>query len=155
VLVSDSKANRGYSMKNHGPQLLFCLLILAAAITLACGSSASRTLQSVSVSPPSADAQDFPNGQVTFTATGYYSKSPSQVSPLTATWGACYQQAATTAITVSSSGVAQCMPGASGTYTVWAFDTKPTAPGTANCNAETECGGGCGRVTGTAQLTCP
>jgi hypothetical protein len=142
-------------MKNHGPQILFCLLVLAAAITLACGSSSTRTLQSVSISPPAADAQDFPNGEVTFIATGYYNRSPSKVVPLTATWGACYQQAPTTAITVSASGVAQCMPGASGTYTVWAFDAIPTPSGSANCNAETACGGGCGRVTATAQLTCP
>lgn len=142
-------------MRKLGPQLLFCSLLAAAAIMIACGSSSTRMLQSVSVSPATADAQDYPDGQVPFAATGFYNKSPQQVSPLTATWGACSQQAPTTAVSVSSSGVAQCTAGASGTYTVWAFDTNPTAPGTANCTAMTACGGGCGRVTGTAQLTCP
>ena len=145
-------------MKKYGPQLLFGLLVAAAAVTIACGSSTSstRTLQSVTLSPATADAQDYPNGQVPFAATGFYNKSPQKVSPLTATWGACYQQAATSAVTVSASGVAQCKAGASGTYTVWAFDTNPTPPGYGTCIAFTACGGGgCTRVTGTAQLTCP
>jgi hypothetical protein len=146
-----SEAKGDCSMKNHVAQLLFCLLV-AAAITLACGSSTSRTLQSVAVTPATATAQ---SGQFQFTATGYYNRSPAQVTPLTATWGACLQQTPTTDVTVSTAGLAQCTSGASGTYTIWAFDTNPLAPGTANCNAMTACGGGCGRVTGTAQLTCP
>ncbi len=61
-------------MKNSGALFLF-LLVLAAAITLACGSSPSpdRLLQSVTVAPATAAAQDYPNGQVQFTATGFYS----------------------------------------------------------------------------------
>jgi hypothetical protein len=144
-------------MKRHGSQLLFCLLVAAAAITLACGSSStpSRSLQSVTLSPATADAQDYPDGQVPFAATGFYNLSPTKVSPLTATWGVCQQQTPTTAVSVSGSGVAQCGVSASGTYTIWAFGTTPVAPGTVNCTAMTACGGGCGRVTGTAQLTCP
>jgi hypothetical protein len=137
-------------MKSHAPQLLFCLLV-AASIMLACGST-SRTLQSVAVTPATATAQ---NGQFQFTATGYYNTSPAQITPLTATWGACSQQAITSDVTVSSTGLAQCTASASGTYTVWAYDTSPAKPGTANCNSRTACGAGCGLVTGTAQLTCP
>jgi hypothetical protein len=148
----DSQPKGEIPMKRHGVQLLFCLLVAVAAITLACGSSQSRTLKSVAVTPATATAQ---NGEFQFTATGYYNTSPTQVSPLTATWGACQQQTPTNAVSVSASGVAQCTAGASGTYTVWAFGTNPATPGTANCNAMTACGGGCGRVTGTAQLTCP
>jgi hypothetical protein len=140
-------------MKKYGPQLLFGLLVAAAVITIACGSSTStRTLQSVAVTPATATAQ---NGLFQFSATGFYNESPQKVSPLTATWGACLQQAATTDVTVSTTGLAQCTPSASGTYTIWAFDTNPLKPGYGTCTAITACGGGCNRVTGTAQLTCP
>jgi hypothetical protein len=136
-------------MRNFGPQFFFFLLLVAAAITLACGSSSpsTRQLQTVTISPASAD------GQAQFSATGDYTKPPSPVSPLTVTWGACYQNVPTTEVTVSSAGFAQCAAGAStGTYTVWAYGSNAQG---AVCNAITACGGGCGRVTGTAQLTCP
>jgi hypothetical protein len=157
TVVLDSQGNGGIPMKNRGPHLLFCLLVFAAAMTLACGSSSTpfRTLQSVTISPATADAQDYPDGQVPFAATGFYNLSPTKVVPLTATWGACMQQTPTTAVSVSASGAAQCATGASGTYTVWAFDTVPPAPGTASCNVVNACGGGCERVTGTAELICP
>lgn len=58
--------------------LFFSLLILAAAITLACASSlqplSQHLLESVSVSPATADAKDYPDGQVPFTATGYFNR---------------------------------------------------------------------------------
>lgn len=109
-------------------------------------------LQTVSVNPATADAHDFSNGQVHFTATGYYNTNPSTVTPITATWGACYQDQPTADVTLSANGMAQCSASASGTYLVWAF-----APDGAHftCNAVNACGGGCGRVTGTALLTCP
>jgi hypothetical protein len=54
-------------------------LLIAAALT-SCGSSsnadAGRVLLSISVSPQTADALNFPNGQVVFTATGTFSKAP-------------------------------------------------------------------------------
>jgi hypothetical protein len=139
-------------MKSHGPQLSFLLLMLAAAITLACGSSHTRMLQSVTISPTTADAQDYPNGQVPFTATAIYNTSPNQVTPFDAIWGACFQDGVTTAVSVSTTGVAQCAASASGNYTIWAFGVNK---GDAVCNVVNACGGGCGRVTGTAQLTCP
>jgi len=104
-------------------------------------------LQSVALSPTTADAQNYPNGKVQFSAVGYY-EGKSSPTPLTPTsWGVCQQNAPTTAVTVSNNGVAQCAQGASGTFTV--FGSVPTM-----CNAITACGGGC-QVTGTAQLTCP
>jgi hypothetical protein len=135
-------------MRNFGPQFFFFLLLVAAAITLACGSSSpsTRELQTVTISPTSADSQ------AQFSAIGDFSKPPSPVSPLTASWGACYQNAPTTEVTVSSTGFAQCTSGATGTYTVWAYGVNAQG---AVCNVITSCGGGCGRVTGTAQLTCP
>lgn len=45
-----------------------------------CGNSRPRLLQSVSVSPASADAQTFAVGQVQFSAVGTYSQPPSPVT---------------------------------------------------------------------------
>ena len=134
------------------------LLLVLSLIALACGSPAAPSgglgtgiLQSVSISPATADAQNY-GGQVQFTATGYYTTPPYQVTPLKATWGTCYQENPTSEISVSSSGLAQCAAGAIGTYTVWAFapSNEPACPALSGV-----CGtGGC-QVTGTAQLTCP
>jgi hypothetical protein len=137
----------------YGPRFFLFLLVLTAAICLACGSSGTRMLQSVTLSPAMADAGKYPNGQVQFTATGYYSTAPSPVTPLSATWGSCDVSGnSTESVSVSASGVAQCAANAVGTYEVWAFEMNP---GSATCNAVNACGGGCGRVTGGAHLTCP
>jgi|SRR5579859_1877394 len=141
-------------MRNYRLPFFFLLLILVAAITLACGSASSsnRLLQSVTVSPTTADAQDFPNGQVQFTATGFYTAKPSPVTPLSTSWGACFQGATTTGVLIdSNTGVAHCAAGAVGTYTVF---TENFAAASGGCGATTACGDGC-FITGTAQLTCP
>lgn len=130
----------------------FLALILSASFVLSCGTSSSgesRQLQSISLTPATADAQDYPNGEVQFTATGHYTSEPMAVTPLTAGWGTCYQQASTSDVVVTREGLAQCATGAVGTFTVWAND-----PASGHCNAITPCGGGC-FVAGTAQLTCP
>ncbi len=139
-------------MRKYGLSVFF-LAILAIAITLACGSS-PRILQSVSLSPATADAQGSP---VQFTATGYFNEQPSTVNQLTASWGACFQNQPTTVVSVSTDGLAQCAAGAVGTYTVWAWAERggdscgPADPIPANpCGGAGEC-----QVTGTAQLTCP
>ena len=145
-------------MKYSGLLCFSLLVVLAIAITLACGSPAAPPpnttgiLESVSINPATADAQNYPNGEVPFIATGFYSTPPSPVTPLTATWGACYQSNTTTAVSVSKSGVAQCTSGSAGTYTIWAFafSNAPACPLWVG-----PCGqGGC-QVTGAAQLTCP
>jgi len=136
------------------PLCFLFLLIVVAAITLACGSSSSMTrgAQSLTVAPATADASQYPNGQVPFLATAYYNSPPSPVQGVSATWGACYQNVPTTDVVVNSSGVARCAAAASGTYTVWAYVVN----GDQACPAfETACGGGGCQVTGTAQLTCP
>jgi hypothetical protein len=129
--------------------------VFPVLVALSCGgnsSSAPRQLLSVTVSPATADVANYPGGQVPFTATGNYNSAPSSVTPLPAArWGACYNNAPTTAITVTSEGVAQCGVGAVGTYTVWA--DAPAFPNGPNCDAMTACGGGC-FVVGSAQLTC-
>ena len=133
---------------------LFSLaLVLAASFALSCGASSQShdPLQSITLSPATADARDYPNGQVQFVATGNYIDPSHTVTPLSATWGTCYQNASTSEVSVTAGGMAQCAPGAVGTYTIWADD--PPLSNVA-CNAITACGGGC-FVAGTAQLTCP
>lgn len=154
----DFQATGGVLMKKYGPQLLFCLLMSVAALTLACGSS--HIPQSVTVSPATADASDFPNGQVQFTATALYNTKPSPVTPATATWGACTQSAPTNLVTVSNTGVAQCTSGASGTYTISAFVANPSIkscipPLEAGGVPSFSCGYACNGVVGHAQITCP
>lgn len=130
-------------------------LTTAACLALSCGmgNPPQHMLESITLNPTSADAGNYANGQVQFVATGQYSTAPTIVTPLMATWGACYQFQPTTAVTVSQNGVAQCTPGASGTFFVWANDPIGGS-GTFNCSAETACGGGC-VVQANALLTCP
>lgn len=149
-------------MRNFGLPF-FLLLVFTAAITLACGTSQPKispaacstiatgsnttgTLQSITLCPAAADAQNS-GGQVQFTASGTYNTPPLLVTPLPAFWGACYQKAPTNAVVVSNNGLARCAAGATGTFSV--FASNPTM-----CNAATACGGGC-QVSGYSQLTCP
>jgi hypothetical protein len=143
-------------MEKLGLILSLIALSVAASLTLSCGarSQGQDPLQSITLSPAAADAQDYPNGQVQFIATGYYINPSRTVTPLSAAWGTCYQFAPTSAITVTSTGLAQCASGAVGTYSVWANDPMPLAPGVYSCPASTACGGGC-TIQATAQLTCP
>jgi hypothetical protein len=143
-------------MEKRGLALSLIVLAVVASLALSCGAnsdpSSNRQLLSIALSPATADAQDYPDGQVQFMASGYYNSAPYTVAPLSAGWGTCYQEASTSAISVSRTGLAQCAIGAVGTYTVWAHDAP--FPLGANCLAITACGGGC-FVAGTAQLTCP
>jgi hypothetical protein len=139
-------------MKQLGLPFLTILLVLATWTISACGGgmfTPNRSIKSITISPATADARDYRNGQVQFTATGFYNTPPSPVTPLAATWGTCYQNAPTTAVSVTANGLAQCTVGSVGTYTVFAYDWPNPA-----CLAITACGGGC-TVEGTAQLICP
>ena len=106
-----------------------------------CGNGSPRVLQSISVSPASADAQSFPNGQVQFTVVGTYSQPPSPSPATSSQWLLLEPGIAT----ISQSGVAQCTPGASGVVTVKAIAPAPCR-GT-GCTAA--------MLSGTAQLSCP
>jgi hypothetical protein len=148
-------------MKQYGPQVFLFVLLVAAAITLACGSpmtppancaatgtNTTGDLEAISLCPAQADAGSYPGGVVPFVAIGHFTTSPSDAAPIKpAVWGACSQNAPTTEVLISSSGSASCVQGASGTYTIFASD--PT-----NCNVIGRCGAGC-QITGTAKLTCP
>ena len=146
-------SGRRSAMRKYGLSVFF-LTVLAIALTLSCGSS-PRVLQSVSLSPPTADAQGSP---VQFTATGHFNHQPSTATLTQANWGACYQHQRTTAVSVSADGLAQCAAGATGTYMVWAW-AESAAGSCGGNNGEipfNPCGGaGECQVTGTAQLTCP
>ena len=137
-------------------RLLLSILFLAALAvqTLGCGGSnmsSDRVLQSMVVTPATADAQNFPNGQVQFTATGTFNKppSPAQVTfqpPYSGGWNLMDAGAASIA-TISATGLAQCVPGAAGTVVVRALASANSAPpGAAGMSVA---------VIGTASLTCP
>ncbi len=121
--------------------LISVTLLFSGMELVASGCGSPRLLQSVSVTPASADAQSFPNGQVQFEALGTYSQPPSP-SPITQS-GWSLSDPILAAIT--QSGLAQCNPGKSGVVTVKASTSGPCS------------GTGCTPVqlSGTAQLRCP
>jgi Bacterial Ig-like domain (group 2) len=124
-------------------------LLFAAVVCLAtngCGTNSMRVLQSMTVTPAVADAAKSPGGKVQFTATGTFSQPPSPavvpfVEPYTGSWMVSNPDVAT----VSQTGLAQCVPGASGTVDVKAIASANSAGFGAMSIA----------VTGTAKLTCP
>jgi hypothetical protein len=131
--------------------MFFGLLVTFAFATAGCGSMNSpqnRVLQSMSVNPATADAQNFPQGQVQFTATGTFSQAPSPavvpvpfVSPYSGSWESSNPNVAT----INQNGVAQCIAGASGTVTIKADVSSNSAKGTQMSTG----------VLATSQLTCP
>ena len=131
-------------------------LLVSAALSLYCNSIPAHQLQSITLTPASADASSYPNGEVQFVASGHYNIAPLTVTPLPATWGTCTQQfATTTAVSVTQNGLARCTSDAVGTYTVWVNDPISELPGQVyNCPAQGACGGGC-VIQANAQLTCP
>ncbi len=118
-----------------------------------CGTG-NRELESLSISPATATAN---GSSVQFTATGHWSASPATEVPMPANWVACTAGATvglTTDVTVSSKGLATCAKAATGTYNVFAWDPQYGSSGPI-CNVIDVCGPGCGRVSVSAQLTCP
>jgi hypothetical protein len=129
---------------------VFATLFLAFE-TVACGggSDPNRVLQSIAVTPPTADAQNFPNGKVQFTATGTFTQPPSSAPfPFTDPYGGSWQlsESMQSVATITQTGVAQCRPGASGTVTVEAMAEPGTCHGT-QCTSPV--------IVGNATLTCP
>jgi len=121
---------------------LFLLLVLCPLTLLApgCGSSNPRQMQSISVNPATADSQTIPNGEVQFTATGNFNKPPLTETPVAVAWAV----SDSTIAAIDSSGVAQCVAGASGKATI-----------TGSLTVEPLNGQMGSKLTGTAQLTCP
>jgi hypothetical protein len=130
-------------------RIWLCSVALGSSI-LGCGCGTGG-LKSITVNPAVADAQDFPNGQVQFTATGTYGGSSRQVSVRNVNWcigtssGMCNGNIASAA-SILGNGVAQCVPNRTGTVTVLAGTGGPTNPPDTGHQFA---------VFGTAQLTCP
>jgi hypothetical protein len=134
-------------------KVMTVLFIVALVFqTVGCGTSNSnRVLQSMAVTPRTADAQSAPNGQVQFTATGTFSKAPSPspvtfVAPYSGSWLISDPSIATLVGTGTGTATFQCVAGASGVVTITAI---------ASTNAATGTGATSTMVKGTASLTCP
>ena len=148
-------------MPNHAALVFSSLLLVAAAIALACGSpsssqSSTRTLTSITVSPASPEAANYPDGEVPLSATGFFNLPPSPVTPISVQWGTCTQAGMPAEVSVTLNGIAQCAPGAVGTFPVTA--TVPPSNTNVMCGALMACGSSgtdCAGVHGAAKLTCP
>lgn len=125
------------------------LVIVTVLIATGCGSG-SRQVQTVTISPTSANAQNFTNGLVSFVATGTFSRPPSPA-------------------TLTSQQIVWCIGNTSGVCD----PAIPDSP-SVNPNGVTQCGSFVGTATvlagipktgtydapvfatfGSAQLTCP
>jgi len=120
--------------------LLAGILIVGLIGLAGCGTTTSRKLETITLNPTVADAQDFPNGQVPFTATGHFNKPPATETPLTVGW----QVSDSSIATVTSAGVGECIAGKTGMVTVTGFIQEVGLNGNKG-----------GRTEGTAQLQCP
>lgn len=95
-------------------RIRFLVLPLAVLIS-SCGANTPRVLQSVTASPATADAKNFPNGVVHFIPTGIYNTSPTMVTPLPVTaWSTDQISIAT----IDQNGNAACVPGRVGTVKI-------------------------------------
>jgi len=128
------------------------LLLLLAALMLACGIN-HGLYKSLTISPATADAKDFHNGQVQFTATATEINGTS-VKPAPALWTpgppwALNPQVAWPAIQLDQTGLASCGTAGPGAYMIAA--TAPVDPHfpLSKLTMNTP------QVTGAAMLTCP
>ena len=144
-----------------------CLLLLAASLALACGSpSGPHLIQSLTLSPASADAQNYPAGKVAFVPTGHYDTAPLTITPIQASWGAeseimsngsiTYGDA-NGAVSVDVNGIAQCATGGCiGNIRSCSVGNTGSEPeGYVSVRQQYRLEPGCNVVQGIAQLTCP
>lgn len=139
------------------PVLASCFLLILAAIALGCGNRGQ--LQSIALNPTTADAKNFPSGQVQFTATGTFSGSTSmklgspqilwcvgsRISAANPTAGVCSGNIAQLA-SIDQNGLAQCLPPQQGTTYILAGTYTPQAVPDQGEQL---------KIFGSAQLTCP
>lgn len=127
-----------------------CLLAAVAITSIGCSSMNSmsnRVLQSMVISPATADAQSSPSGQVQFSAMGSFSKAPSPAPvPFVAPYSGSWATSDISVATIDQHGLAMCVAGASGTVTITAIASSNAGMGTQNTSTA---------VSGTAKLTCP
>jgi len=130
--------------------LAFFLIVSAVLVmTVSCGGTMSmgRQLQSITVTPMSANAMNFPSGMVQFSAMGNFNMAPMTASvPVTWSLMGPNSTMAPAGVSINSmTGMAQCS-GFMGTVTVMASN----AMGSSNMPGSMAV-----QVVGTAQLTCP
>jgi hypothetical protein len=129
----------------------FSYLLAAFAIaTVGCGSMNSmsnRVLQSMVISPATADAQSSPQGQVQFSAMGTFSKAPSPAPvPFVAPYSGSWATSDLNIATIDQTGLARCVAGAAATVTITAMASSNAGQGTQHTSTA---------VSGSAKLTCP
>jgi len=145
-----------------GSVVLFSLAVLLSLTVVACSSGMmtmmnTREMQSITVTPTSATAQNSPGGQVQFTATGHFNMDPMTAMPQVLwTIGSPFSTMPMSSsamptpagVTINANGMAQCN-GFVGTVTIQA--TAPMDPNMAlsQMTAMTS------NVAGMAQLMCP
>jgi hypothetical protein len=123
----------------------YATLFSAILFTLACGVSPPRHLVSVGVTPATASAHNFPNGQVQFSAVGIFDRGPSPATLAPATWIISPTPNPPDAASINENGVAQCKAGFTGTVTI--------EGGQAQCGPTST--DPCKLIHGDAQLACP
>ena len=117
--------------------LLFAMLLVGLGTACGSSSTSNRVLTSMVLTPANSDAQNFAGGQVQFVATGTFNKPPSPaavpvpfVAPYSGSWASLDPNIAT----VDQNGLAQCLPGVSGTVTIKATASSNSANGPAMSN---------------------
>jgi hypothetical protein len=143
------------SMRRSSAFVLALVVVALVLLTVSCGGNSmmmmsSRQLQSIAVSPTSADAMNFPSGMVHFTAMGTYNMAPMTANPpvLWSLGNPFSAQPIPAGVSIDANGVAQCS-GFMGIITIEA--TSPMDPNMpiSKMSMSTM------NVVGMAQLTCP
>ena len=138
--------------------LLFLLAVGLLSTIIACSSgmmtsmTATRQLQSITVTPASATAQSTTNNQVQFSAMGHFNMSPMTGTPQVL-WSignpfSASSMPAPAGVSINANGMAQCSTFV-GTVTIQA--TAPMDPNMPLSQMSMMTS----NVTGMAQLTCP
>lgn len=130
--------------------LVMCAVLLP---TVSCGGNMSmmgRQLQSITVTPASADAKNFPSGMVQFTAMGNFTMSPMSAAPavMWSIGNPFSSQPAPAGVTISATGLAQCSGFTGSTIVMATAPMDPLIP-LAQMSTMTA------NVSGSATLICP
>lgn len=134
------------------PKFGTCVLLLSSLAAFAaagCGSG-GRHLQSMTVSPSTADAQTFSNGQVQFTATGHFNMTPMTVTPMAVTWSVTPMVSLPPGkAIINQNGMAQCQGLTGMTFTVTATAMQSSSDNMMMMGMSSM------PMTATAQMMCP
>lgn len=142
-------------MRRLSAVILFLLVSAVFLLTISCGGTSmsmqGRQLQSITVTPMSADPKNSSNGMVQFTAMGNFNMAPmNAMTPVTWSIGPLMSSMPVPAgVSINAvTGMAQCS-GFMGTVTVMATaPMNPSIPMSQMSNMTMN-------VSGSAQLTCP